>query len=208
MRFTTTEARDKFAATVLHSVQSPDRVHRLAGVIHDRMLEKTGGRMWMSGHMRRGDFVRLGWAMEGSLQKHLERIKSRLDHGRDILADIHKSGQIKTFDAKGLVPDKDQLTLPPPKAGDPFYLATDEKDEESRKWLRSQGAILIDDLLTIEDRREFGWSIVVTDVMGVLEQAILARSYYFYAHAMSSVAGGAVNLRAVRGADPRTSLLD
>ncbi|KAG8923727.1 hypothetical protein FRC02_010958 [Tulasnella sp. 418] len=208
MRFTSPEARDMFAATVLHSVQSPERFYKLAQKIHDRMVEKVGGRMWMSAHMRRGDFVRLGWAMEGSLERHMERIKNRLERGRDVLAEIHTSGKIKTFDAKGLIPDENQLKLSPPKPGDPFYLATDEKDPKAQKWLREQGAVLIDDLLTIQDRQEFGWSLIVTDVLGVLEQAILGRSYYFYAHAMSSVAGGAVNLRAARGADPRTSLLD
>lgn len=49
---------------------------------------------------------------------------------------------------------------------------------------------------------------MVTDVLALVEQSVMARGYYFYAHAMSSVAGGAVNLRAARGADPRTTLID
>lgn len=74
--------------------------------------------------------------------------------------------------------------------------------------MRENGAVFIGDLVTTDDRREFGWGIMLTDVLALVEQSVLARSYYFYAHAMSSVAGGAVNLRAVRGADPRAALID
>jgi hypothetical protein len=75
-------------------------------------------------------------------------------------------------------------------------------------YLADHGAVLVHDLLTIEDRDEFGWPLMITDVLGVLEQATLAHAAYFYAHAMSSVAGGVINLRAARGADPRTALVD
>ena len=34
-----------------------------------------------------------------------------------------------------------------------------------------------------------------TDVLALVEQATLAHAAFFYAHAMSSVAGGVVNLR-------------
>ena len=74
--------------------------------------------------------------------------------------------------------------------------------------MKKGGALFIHDLLTVEDNREFGWPIMLTDVLAVVEQAILSKAYYFYAHAMSSVAGGAVNMRAARGADPRTTLYD
>lgn len=68
--------------------------------------------------------------------------------------------------------------------------------------------MLIGDLLTIEDRREFGWAIMISDVLALVEQAALAKGYYFYGHAFSSVAGGAVNQHAARGADRRTMLID
>ena len=58
------------------------------------------------------------------------------------------------------------------------------------------------------DRRTFGWPLMITDIRAVLEQSLLAHSNYFYAHAMSSVAGGIVNMRAAFGADPRTVLID
>jgi hypothetical protein len=75
-------------------------------------------------------------------------------------------------------------------------------------YLADHGAVLIYDLLSIEDRRQFGWPLIFTDVLGLLEQATLARAAYFYAHAMSSVAGGVINMRAARGADPTTTLID
>jgi hypothetical protein len=47
--------------------------------------------------------------------------------------------------------------------------------------MRKNGAIFVDDLLTAEDRREMAaWSLVFTDVLGVLEQNLLARSSYFH----------------------------
>lgn len=49
---------------------------------------------------------------------------------------------------------------------------------------------------------------MITDVIALVEQVVLSHSYYFYAHAMSSVAGGAVNMRAAMGADKRTSWVD
>jgi hypothetical protein len=75
-------------------------------------------------------------------------------------------------------------------------------------YLADHGVVLVYDLLTIEDRHRFGWPLMITDVLGLIEQATLARAAYFYAHAMSSVAGGVINMRAARGADPRTALID
>ena len=49
---------------------------------------------------------------------------------------------------------------------------------------------------------------LITDVSALLEQLVMAQSEYFYGHAMSSVAGGVVNMRAARGVDSRTYLID
>jgi hypothetical protein len=74
--------------------------------------------------------------------------------------------------------------------------------------LRNHSAVLIDDLLTIEDRRLFGWPMMFTDVLALIEQSLAMESSYFYGHALSSFAGGVLNMRAARGADPRTILID
>lgn len=76
------------------------------------------------------------------------------------------------------------------------------------EYIRAHGAVLIGDLVTLEDRQEFGWPIMLTDVLAIVEQSVLSHSAYFYAHAMSSVAGGVVNMRAARGADKRAALID
>jgi hypothetical protein len=89
-----------------------------------------------------------------------------------------------------------------------FYIATDERDSGNLTYIAEHGAVLVSDLLTIEDRRQFGWPLMISDVLSILEQATLAHAAYFYAHSMSSVAGGVINMRAARGADPRTALLD
>ena len=74
--------------------------------------------------------------------------------------------------------------------------------------MREHGAIFIGDLLTPEDRRIIGWPLLLTDVLALLEQSIMGHAAYFYAHAMSSVAGGVVSIRGIRGTDPRFTLID
>lgn len=49
---------------------------------------------------------------------------------------------------------------------------------------------------------------MITDIRALVEQVVLSRASFFYGHAMSSVPGGVMNLRAARGADPRTSFID
>ncbi|KAG8903164.1 hypothetical protein FRB99_003665 [Tulasnella sp. 403] len=208
LRFTTPEARDDFARAVLYSLHPTPTVWRLAEKIAKRISDKVEGRMWMAGHMRRGDFVREGWVMEKTIEDHLSRIKNRLDTGRDILTKIVETQDVQPFDVPDVKPDLTQLTLQPPAPGDSFFLATDERSPEGLEYLRTHGALLTLDLMTIEDRREFGWPIMLTDVIALVEQVVMSKGYYFYAHAMSSVAGGAVNLRGARGADKRTTLAD
>lgn len=55
MRFTSIKGRDDFTRDVLYGLRPIKRVRHLADKVHDRMRERAGGRMWMAGHMRRGD---------------------------------------------------------------------------------------------------------------------------------------------------------
>lgn len=89
-----------------------------------------------------------------------------------------------------------------------FYLATDERDPGNVNYLIDHGAVLVSHLLTHKDRQDFGWSLILTDVLGQVEQAVLAKSTFFYAQSLSSYAGGTVNMRAVAGLDPRTAMID
>lgn len=89
-----------------------------------------------------------------------------------------------------------------------FYLATDERSPEGLKYLRSHGAVLTHDLLLPEDRRLVGWPLLQTDVLALVEQSVMAQAAFFYAHALSSVAGGVVNMRGARGLDPRLTRID
>ncbi|KAH7911165.1 hypothetical protein BJ138DRAFT_1007149 [Hygrophoropsis aurantiaca] len=207
MRFTTSTARDGYSDMVLHQLRMTDNILQLAERLDQRMLNITGGRMWMCGHMRRGDFARLHWAQENSFAGHLARIKKHLADGRNVLRTLNYD-TLSTYNVPGAHPDESILRLDPPSEEDKFYIATDERDPGNLQYLEDRGGILITDLLTIDDRREFGWPLMLTDVLSLLEQATLARGAYFYAHAMSSVAGGVVNLRAVNGRDPRTAILE
>ena len=149
--------------------------------------------------------LRTGWAMEHTPQAHVERVKNRLQMGRTVIEDLDNP---TTYDFEGAEPDMEQVTVPPPMPGDPFYVATDERDPEALKVITEAGAVLLSDLLTMDDRREFGWPLMITDVRALVEQALLVHSAFFYGHGMSSLAGVVTNLRASRGADPRTMLLD
>ncbi|KAI9450463.1 hypothetical protein BJY52DRAFT_176517 [Lactarius psammicola] len=209
MLFTEELGRSRFASTVLHSLVPPQKVFDLAEVLSSRMRLRTEGRMWMGAHMRRGDFVGFGWAMEMEPEDHIRRVKEHLDAGRSVLVDLHDRGDWTTFDIEGTQPDPEQVTLPPPQAGDPFFVATDERDPDARRKIAAAGAVFVSDLLTVEDRRAaFDWPLMITDVLALVEQQLLVRAGFFYGHGLSSFSGAILNMRAARGVDPRTALLD
>jgi hypothetical protein len=225
MRFTGPRGRANYASMVVFGIISPPWVFELGEILAARMSDVTEGRLWMGAHMRRGDceslvtsvsrvinpdphpntVVRLGWAMELSPEAHLERVKDRLRAGRSVLENL---GELRTYDLDGVKPDLDQATLIGPASDDPFYVATDERDPTSRQVIADGGAIFITDLLTMDDRRRYGWPLMITDVLALVEQRLLVHSAFFYGHAMSSLAGVISNMRAARGADPRTMLID
>ncbi|KAH7914049.1 hypothetical protein BJ138DRAFT_1144531 [Hygrophoropsis aurantiaca] len=208
LRFTTTDSRDNFSRLVLFAIHPIDSVKRLSAAMDRAMTERNGGRMWMGAHMRRGDFVRYNWVMQAELGDHLQRIKTRLEHGRSVLYSMRNIGTLSAYAVPNVTVDQNQLQREVPDANDKIYLATDERDPGNLAYLSDHGAIMASDLITLEDRRRFGWPLLLTDVLGLVEQDLLARSSYFYAHALSSVAGGVVNIRAANGADPRTAKID
>jgi len=207
LRFTTPEGRDIFSRLVLYQMRPIDKVLDLASRLDERMLALNDGRMWMAAHMRRGDFVRAGWVMEQSIQAHLGRVRNHLLAGRNVLRSLREP-EMKAYDVPDVTVDLSVLHRHLPGDNDKVYIATDERDKGNLTYLTDNGVVLIQNLLTIEDRHEFGWQLMITDVLAIVEQATLARAAYFYAHAMSSVAGGVINFRAARGADPRTALVD
>jgi hypothetical protein len=64
------------------------------------------------------------------------------------------------------------------------------------------------DLLGPEEPRAIGWPMLISDVQALVEQIVASHSAYFWGYRMSSVAGGIVNMRAARGMDPRTAIID
>ncbi|KAG8806486.1 hypothetical protein FRC17_004968, partial [Serendipita sp. 399] len=199
VRYTTKEARYDFARIVLHDIRPPPNVVALAIEADRRMNKVNDGRAWMAAHMRRGDFVKLGWMMEASIENHYKRIQDRLAKGRKTLEEI-STLEPEIYDVPDTEPNMELLTRKPPRDGDFIYLATDERDEASIKYLKEHKAILFNDVVTMDDRRKFGWGLLFTDIISLAEQQIIGHgSSYFYAHAMSSVAGGIVNFRAANG---------
>ena len=64
---------------------------------------------------------------------------------------------------------------------------------------------MIQDLLTTEDRKIIGWPLLITDVLALVEQRVMVHATFFWGDPSSSLAGGVMNARAVRGVDPRAS---
>ncbi len=143
--------------------------------------------------------------MEKSIEDHVKRVKNRLERGRSVLSDL---GNVTTYDIEDVEPDMEQTAFPAPLPDDRFYVATDERDPDARRVISDAGGVLLTELLEMEDRREFGWPLMLTDVRALVDQLLLAHSAFFYGHKMSSYAGRIANMRAARGADYRTTLLD
>jgi hypothetical protein len=142
--------------------------------------------------------------MENNIEDHVNRVKNRLEIGRSILGHLENV----TSDIEDVKPDMEQIAFPPPLADDRFYVATDERDPDALRVIRDAGGVFLTELLEMDDRRTFGWPLMLTDVRALVEQALLAHSAYFYGHILSSYAGRIANMRAARGADVRTNLLD
>ncbi|SRR6266849_3290202 len=149
--------------------------------------------------------VRFGWVMEKKIEDHVKRVKDRLGIGRSVLEHLEN---VTTYDIEDVEPDMNQIAFPPPLPDDRFYVATDERNPDAVRVISDAGGVFLSDLLEMEDRRTFGWPLMLTDVRAVVEQSVLAHSAYFYGHKISSYAGRVANLRAARGADHRTTLLD
>jgi hypothetical protein len=143
--------------------------------------------------------------MEKTPEQHVRRVKNRLGAGREILRHLET---VTPYDVDGVEPDLELTTLSPPLEDDRFYVATDERDPDALRVIRDAGGVFLSDLLEMEDRQAFGWPLMLTDVRALVEQALLAHSAFFYGHMMSSFAGRIENLRAARGADARTAVLD
>jgi hypothetical protein len=150
----------------------------------------------------------IDWSVLTSFSAHLERIQARLKRGRETLEFLHDTA-LKTYDVPDVQPNGLIHQRNFPLVGDPIYIATDETDPAALDYLRNNSVILFQDITTIHDRREFGWPLMYTDVVALVEQAVMGiGAGYFYGHALSSVVGGVINMRANLGWDPSTALID
>ncbi|KAG9079933.1 hypothetical protein FRC06_007300 [Ceratobasidium sp. 370] len=205
MRFTSSAARDAYSQIGLYAMRAPERYWRIAARVESHMRARCGGRMFMAAHIRRGDFIRFGWTPDENLETHVRQVRDKLKNGAKILAGI-KNEYSQKADLEQV--DTQISQYDPPEDGDPFYIATDEHSSPGISLIHRLGGVLIDDLLTPEDRSACGWEMLYSDLVALVEQIVMSRASYWNAHAMSSLAGGVVNLRAARGADSRTALLD
>jgi len=205
MRFTEDRARSQFSSMVVYDFIQTQPIIALAEILVARMRELNEGRLWMAAHMRRGDFLSIGWAMEWDIHDHVNRVKDRLERGRELLSHLE---DLTMCDIKNVKPMMEQLTLPPPLPGDRFFIATDERDPDALRVISDAGGVYLTDLLKMEDKRKYGWLLAFMDVRALVEQLVLSHSAFFYGHMLSSYSGRVANMRAARGADCRTTLID
>src|SRR6266849_677621 len=123
--------------------------------------------------------VRFGWVMEKKIEDHVKRVKDRLGIGRSVLEHLEN---VTTYDIEDVEPDMNQIAFPPPLPDDRFYVATDERNPDAVRVISDAGGVFLSDLLEMEDRRAFGWPLMLTDVRALVEQLVLAHSAYFYGH--------------------------
>ncbi|KZO96223.1 hypothetical protein CALVIDRAFT_545606 [Calocera viscosa TUFC12733] len=208
LRFTTAMARSDFVGMVLHSMQPHPRVKEIGILMARHLSERVGGRMWLAGHLRRGDFVELGWALAHDIAPHLKMVTDAFDRGKETLRQIKESGDAHVAPVPDVQLNTSVWALDLPQQGDPFFLATDERGTDELTYCRSQGALLTPDIISFADRRLYGWELLFSDIVMLVEQVTMSQSAFFYGYGASSVAGGTLNQRAARGMDPRTGVVE
>ena len=98
--------------------------------------------------------VRLECAIKMDPEAHAQRVKERLQTGRIILVDLHDRGDSTTWeDMEGTQPVLEQTTLPIPRAEDPFFTATDERDPDILCKFAAAEVVSMSNLLTMEARK-------------------------------------------------------
>jgi len=165
MRFTEALARKRYASKVVHLLIRPQKIFDLAEVLSSHMRSRTEGRLWMGAHMRRTDFrLPMGRTLEVDPGAHVQLVKGHLCTGRFLLASLRDRGELRTWDIDDIQPDPEQTTLLPPRADDPFFIATDERNADVQRKIADAGAVFVYDLLTMEDRQAFGWTLMLSDM--------------------------------------------
>jgi hypothetical protein len=143
--------------------------------------------------------------MAKTIEGHVRRVKNGLERGRSVLGHLEN---VTAYDIGNVELDMEQTAFPPPLPNDRFYVATDERDPDALRVISEAGGVFLTELLEMEDRRAFGWPLILMDVRALVEQSVLAHSAYFYGHSFSSYAGRVANMRAARGVDQRTTILE
>ena len=88
-----------------------------------------------------------GWAAESTIMNHVERVKSHLEMGRNILEHLGHA----MYDIEGVEPNLELSTLLPPLPNEQFYVSTDERDPDAMEVIRQEGGVFLSDLLTMKD---------------------------------------------------------
>jgi hypothetical protein len=161
-----------------------------------RMMDRCGGRQYMSTHVRRGDFFQ-SWQYSTVFETHVKRVRGAFADGLAWLQrglDLDLQGR---YLAGGSA--RESYSIPLPLLTDPYFLATDETDANILTWTRKHGGVLLSDLMTAEDEARLGPAAMISDWRGLVEQAVMSRSAFFFGSKLSSFTGGVMNQRVPLG---------
>ncbi|KAF9030446.1 hypothetical protein BDZ89DRAFT_1243892 [Hymenopellis radicata] len=152
---------------VLYDFERVDILRELASTLVERIFALTDGQ---AAHIGRGRLCALTFfTMELFPQAHVNRVNAckRLVDGRPNLVRLPGGYDVPG----GGSPDQ---VIPR------FYISTDERDPAILDLFRREGAVLMDDLLTLGDRHRFArsdrqhaWALMISDLLGVVEQLVL-----------------------------------
>ncbi|CAH7689465.1 hypothetical protein PPACK8108_LOCUS24550 [Phakopsora pachyrhizi] len=200
MVWSTIDGREEYKKIVRKSMRPPKIYQTIAAKLELKMRAKCSGRSWVASHLRRGDFVGMGWADEDILIGW-NRIQEGVAYGIEILK---KEPKLLEPINKAL---KTSLELP--SADDPIYIATNARSQKEIDFLRAKKVVLLQDLLDEDDKRELGkLASSFMDTLSILEQCLIMRSAFYFGDAQSSFTGTILNRRMFYGIDERLSKIE
>jgi hypothetical protein len=192
LRFSSESGKNYYEMCVLQYIRYSPEVFNAYNYVKNRLEIKLNNRPYVGIHIRRGDFLRLGWVGE-------------LDN-TDILIEAIERGLKKVHK---LYEKNKPSDTPNPSSrvglSNYWILSTDDRNISLLNRFSTIGGLSLFDILA-EDPDvkknfydKYYHLVNFGDWMGLIEQLILADSYFFIGMQTSSFSGGVFNLRASLG---------
>ncbi|GJJ75682.1 hypothetical protein EMPS_08040 [Entomortierella parvispora] len=217
-KFTTAAARDRYVNVALHEMALNSQIREAQHYVLAKLLAMIGNKPYLGFHYRVGDFVQYSWSWNEPADIVIRRFiyASWIFRDRSNTTSDCEEIDLSTIHLRALPPGgqidevAEAATTEHMKRcmNRPFYFATDDSANLGFvQGLKSIGGIAMDDLLDREFVLKYPHITAFGDYQGLLDQWILANSEYFVGAAMSSLTGGALNMRRKIGKPGPTAVL-